>query len=177
MNPPPTPRIPPPVPTPEDIPSDLAASLRALHPHAPTPAHIDAAILTHARRTANRRTWQRRVLIAAPLAAAAGLALAVWVVAPIRGRGSNNPASPEFATRSSERLSSEPGTAARATFADPSHDGVLDMRDALALAHRIQRSTPQPGDDQNNDGVVDTRDVDALALLAVNLGPAKGGGA
>lgn len=177
MNPPPTPRIPPSVPTHDDIPSDLAASLRALHPHVPAPAHIDAAILAHARRAATRRTWQRRVLIAAPLAAAAGLALAVWVVAPTVRRNSHNIATPEFATRQSESLSSGSSMSARATGADPSHDGILDMRDALALAQRIQRSTPRPGDDQNNDGVVDTRDIDALAMLAVRIVPQKAGGA
>jgi hypothetical protein len=162
MNAVPTPRIPPPVDPHTDIPSDLAASLRALHPHVPVGPGIDDAVLVHARRAAARRTLQRRLLLAAPLAAAAGLALAVCVAWPHSSRSGRVP---------------PPHVAAPRSATDHTSDGVIDMRDALALAIRVRQGSPRPGDDQNRDGVVDARDIDALALLAVTIAPMKGGGA
>ena len=51
------------------------------------------------------------------------------------------------------------------------------MRDALALAQRVEHGAAQPADDQNKDGLVDRADVDAVATLAVSLGTRTGGGA
>lgn len=150
------------------VPEDLAQRLRALHPPVPLPAHIDDAVFSHARRAATRRTWQRRVLIAAPLAAAAGLTLAVWVARPGNTVRSLRVPPPSVA---SQRAPQAPPAG------DLNHDGTIDMRDALVLAQRVHHATPAQGDDQNKDGVVDTRDVDTLALLAVNLATPKGGGA
>lgn len=171
MNPKPPLRIPPSMSSHPDIPpvpDDLARRLRALHPPVPLPAHIDEAVLSHARRAATRRTWQRRVLIAAPLAAAAGLTIAVWVAWPGKAVRSLRVPPPSVA---SERAPQAP------LAGDLNHDGTIDMLDALVLAQRIQRATPAPGDDQNKDGVIDTRDIDTLAMLAVDLGTSKGGGA
>lgn len=188
MNPEPSPSIPPsmappsqtPPPDPQpqslqDVPQPLAAELRSLAGLGAVPAHIDAAVLAHARRSATRRQWQRRVLLAAPLAAAAGLALVVWVASPSQ-RGSD----PRMSPPAVSSRSAVPRSLASDTIAahgDINADGAVDMRDALALAQRIQRSRPGAGDDQNRDGVVDARDVDTLALLAVRLPAPKGGGA
>ena len=53
---------------------------------------------------------------------------------------------------------------------DVNADGVVDIRDALLLARRIEQKQGRPINDYNRDGVVDRRDVDAVAMMAVSLG-------
>jgi hypothetical protein len=53
---------------------------------------------------------------------------------------------------------------------DINADGVIDIRDALLLARRIDQQQTRPINDYNRDGVVDHRDVDAIAMMAVSLG-------
>ncbi len=185
MNRTPPTRIPPTVPNFDDIPpvsDDVAQRLRALHARAPIPAHVQDAILTHARRIAARRAFQRRILLAAPLAAAAGLALAVWVAWPSNTSRLGVQHPPAFASGLESGEFEKGGRTAGAlphavVPGDLNRDGSVDMRDALALAQRVQRSVVQPGDDQNADGVVDSRDVDVVAMLAVSIRTGKGGGA
>jgi hypothetical protein len=54
---------------------------------------------------------------------------------------------------------------------DANGDGRVDIRDALALARRIESGTvlPTTRDDVNGDRVIDRKDVDAIAIMAVSL--------
>jgi hypothetical protein len=55
---------------------------------------------------------------------------------------------------------------------DANGDGRIDIRDALALARRIDAGsvTPTARDDVNGDRVIDRKDVDAIAMMAVSIG-------
>ncbi len=153
----------PPTPTPTpsipelDVPSGLASDVRSWSGvgRSSVPAHVDIEVLTIARKTAMRRVWQRRMLLAGPLAAAAGLALAVWMWPGMHSAQRSGPIA------QSERVVGPAG--------DVNGDGTVDMRDALALAQRIQRGGTATSDDQNSDGVIDSADVDAVAMVAVRL--------
>jgi hypothetical protein len=57
----------------------------------------------------------------------------------------------------------------RESSGDINVDGVVDIRDALLLARRIEQKQTRPINDYNRDGVVDGRDVDAIALMAVKI--------
>lgn len=57
---------------------------------------------------------------------------------------------------------------------DVNFDGAVDIRDALALARRIEEKRTKPIDDFNGDKIVDRRDVDALAMMAVRLDSKEG---
>jgi hypothetical protein len=54
---------------------------------------------------------------------------------------------------------------------DANGDGRVDIRDALALARRIETGPVQPTfrEDVNGDRVIDRKDVDAIAMMAVSL--------
>ena len=57
---------------------------------------------------------------------------------------------------------------------DVNGDGVVDIRDALLLARKLDGGKVS-GIDVNHDGVTDRRDVDAIAMLAVRIPPEAGG--
>ena len=54
---------------------------------------------------------------------------------------------------------------------DVNGDGVVDVRDALALARKVESRSASftQWDDVNNDKAVDQKDVDAVAMLAVRI--------
>jgi hypothetical protein len=52
--------------------------------------------------------------------------------------------------------------------ADVNGDGIIDIRDALLLARKLE-SGPVDGRDVNHDGITDRRDVDAIAKMAVRI--------
>lgn len=143
---------PPPILPDDPVPPDWIAQLRAAaaHPGFAAPASLDDSVLNAASPILRRRRWSRRAFTAAPLAAAAGLALAValW---------------PTF-TQSPSRRSS-PLTAA--VGHDLNTDGRIDMLDALVLARAL--SGTGAGRDLTGDGAIDQHDVDALAGEAVRL--------
>lgn len=91
-------------------------------------------------RAVRRRRWALR---AGPLAAAAGLALAAWLLWP----------GAAWQTRLDQHLAS----------------GRPDILDAFALARAVDRQSPPNRFDLTGDGVVDRHDVDAVAALAVRL--------
>ncbi|CAG0991078.1 hypothetical protein PHYC_02301 [Phycisphaerales bacterium] len=114
------------------------------------PSAIDAAVLAAARRDFDRSRRRRRIwLTAGPLAAAAGLALAVFVMWPT----TPPPGGPRAGLLA-------------AGSNDLNADGAIDMLDALTLARQVASGR---GVDLNGDGVADSRDVDALARRAVRL--------
>ena len=54
-------------------------------------------------------------------------------------------------------------------IADVNGDGVVDIRDALLLARKLDSGNAVSGRDVNHDGITDRKDVDAIAMLAVRL--------
>ncbi|MCI0343204.1 MAG: dockerin type I domain-containing protein [Planctomycetales bacterium] len=134
------------LPEPESLPR-LVEALRGLERPPSVPPAMDEAILAAARRRLGRR--RARLVRLAPWAAAAGILVAAG----------------------GALLS--PGTA---HAADVNRDGVVDIRDALALARRIEAGgAARP--DLTGDGLVDRRDVEAVALVALALvqGPREAG--
>ena len=53
---------------------------------------------------------------------------------------------------------------------DINGDGVVDIRDAMALQRGLDKGQIKGGD-VNRDGVTDRRDVDAVAMVAVRMKP------
>ncbi len=130
-----------PVPEPESLPR-LVEALRGLETAPRVPPEVDEAILAAARRSLGRK--RTRIVRLAPWAAAAAVLVA--------GGAALIPT-------------------AEAQAADVNRDGVVDMRDALALARRIEAKgaggAARP--DLTGDGLVDRRDVDAVAAVALAL--------
>jgi hypothetical protein len=128
------------------LPDPLRAELsRVFRADASVPPTIDQTILNRAR----AHLWgfgRRRLLLrtaGAAAAVAATIAIAVWIV--------------------------HPGPRHVATVAeDTDGDGVVDIRDALALQRAIDAGLVK-GHDINRDGVTDRRDVDAIAQSVVRL--------
>ena len=144
------------------IPTRLAADLHAAYRADRVPASIDAAILREAGRQMRGRRRRRLVLLTAgPLAAAAGLAVAVWLLPQARQGG--------------------PGGAATATAVairgDLNGDARVDIIDALLLANAIQAGVDlNAAWDLTGDGAITQADVDAIAASAVRLASSGGGG-
>jgi len=65
--------------------------------------------------------------------------------------------------------------ASYALIGDVTLDGRVDIRDALALARRIEGELTEasPGTDVNADRLIDRKDVDAIAMMAVKLSAAR----
>jgi hypothetical protein len=132
------------------IPEPLARELRRMYnADPPSTLGLDAEVAAAARRRfAGRRAVAWR--IACPLAAAAGLALAFWLI-PWSGPPTG------------------PGPAV-AHHKDLNADGRVDILDAFLLARALDRDKPLlPEWDVNGDGVIDHRDADAIAAAAVRL--------
>jgi hypothetical protein len=148
------------------IPPELQQQLQALYdPGLSAPAAMDQAILAEARARA-AAIRRRRMLIRAgawgSLAAAAGLALAVIILSP-SPRPSAAPAPGPIAAVPRPTI---------APAKDINGDGVVDILDALALAHIVEGRTtrqPAPAWDFTGDGIVDRRDAEAIAAAAVHL--------
>lgn len=146
-----------------EIPHALAAALRAAAPglDGADRAALDEAVLEMAReRLGRRRGTGSGVLfrIGLPLAAAAGLAMAVWVAWPNGG------------TRAGSQV---------AVF-DANKPGGVTILDAFTLARLLKQRQSGAGADSslsrtwdiNDDRTIDQRDVDAIALRAVRLSAA-----
>ena len=133
----------------DELPEPLAADLHRLYRAdvAPSPA-VDQALLHRARA---HLAGRKRVLL---LRRVAGAAAAVILVAA---------ALVPFII--------ENGQGDRAAVVhraeDVTGDGVVDIRDAMALQRRIEAG--QAGRDVTGDGVTDKRDVDAIAMMVVRL--------
>jgi hypothetical protein len=126
-------------------------NLRALlEPKAGIPAEIDRRIIHSARRSiVRRRVWK---WIRYPAAAAA----AVWICAAIWDR----PGILDSARLATARLSVE----------DIDGNGVVDIRDALCLARKVDsRAELERRWDINQDGIINRADADSVAMVAVNL--------
>lgn len=132
------------------LPDELAQRLSAMHDgHLFVPPDTDRAVLERAREhfgvkpDTNRRLWLR---FAAPLAAAAMIALGVWTVWPNAG---------------------QPGQFVQG---DADRSGTVDILDAFAMARVIDAGQPAPANwDMTGDGRVDREDVSAVAAIAVSL--------
>ncbi len=135
------------------VPPRLAADLSRLFPPAAVPTEIDHAVLRAAqRRFARRRRNRRLVLAAGPLAAAAGLAVAVWLLPRLTASGPTAPAGQS------------------ALRGDLNADGRVDIIDALVLAAAIRGGADlNPAWDLTGDSAVSGEDVDAIAAIAVRL--------
>jgi hypothetical protein len=149
---------------PGDVPPELARDITRLLGGGSASLHeFDTSVLEDARRTMRARRTRQLILRAAPLAAAAGLALAASLVWPTflgQSRGGGSVA----------RNHTAPGHSLASNEADINADGVLDILDALAFAQAIE-SQPSSSTlpDLNADGVVNRADADRIASLVVAL--------
>lgn len=138
------------------LPPLLAAELTRL---SGTPAGLDgfdaagAAGVHFARVRRNRRLRWGSVA-----AAAASLAMGVFVIAPWGESRSGR-----------SRMATEVATE---VVGDLNGDGTVNMLDALMLATRVDAGEAMAAWDFNHDNMVDRRDADVLAMVAVDL---KGG--
>jgi Dockerin type I domain len=147
---------------PDRLPDALTQRLSSMHDaRLSVPPQIDQAVLSRAQErfadTPDTRAlrWRR---IAAPLAAAAAIALGVWIVWP-----SATPPTP-----------SPPIVIA----GDIDHNGSVDILDAFALARRLDAGQPVPANwDMTADGRVDRADVSAITTIAVSLSGGSNPGA
>jgi hypothetical protein len=143
-----------------DWPGGLVEDLFALYQaDVGVPSAVEAGVLNSARRELQRRRRRRALLRSLQVtAAAAVVAMAVWVGAP-REPG---PAEP--------RLRRPEPIAASGRPEDIDGNGRVDILDAFVLSMRVESAAePNPRWDFNRDGRVDPRDVDAVAFSAVSL--------
>jgi hypothetical protein len=124
-----------------------------LEPPRSVPAEMDRQILRSSRRHfARKRVW-RWVRYSAAAAAAVA---AVWVCAAIWDR-------PRV-------LDSGQLTIAQLSIEDIDGNGVVDIRDALCLARKVESHDQLEGRwDINHDGIINRADADSVAMVAVNL--------
>lgn len=130
----------------DELPDDLRTDLTRLYAVEPkhSPA-IDQAIMNRARaHLAGRKRFRLLLRVGGAAAAAVVLSVVLW----------NRPSAPQVATR----------------IEDINRDGVVDIRDAMAL-QRSLNAGPIKSNDVNRDGVTDRRDVDAVAMIAVRMQP------
>ena len=134
----------------DDLPDPLEADLARLYRAEvrPSPA-VDQAILSRARAHAAGRKRALLLRRVAGAAAAAVLIAAALIPAVHHTRGPARPAVAQHAH-------------------DVTGDGVVDIRDALALRRSIDAGGANARD-VNGDGAIDQRDVDAVAMTAVRL--------
>jgi hypothetical protein len=138
------------------LPESLRAELSRLYRvDASVSPAIDRTILNRARAHLARRGRLR--LLGEVGAVAAVILLVVGIVITIFSRTEHG---------------NRPGGLAAQQPADVNGDGIVDIRDALLLARKLDAG-PVGGQQQdvNRDGVTDRRDVDAIANLAVKLEP------
>jgi hypothetical protein len=130
------------------LPPQLARALGELYSTPAVGARVDEAILNRARARFAGVRRMRPVLRVASLAAAAAIVLITFAVVVNR---------PDRAVQVANQQ-------------DLNADGIVDIRDALYLAHHLEGAKTQW--DFNHDGRVDRQDADAIASTAVSL---KGG--
>ena len=125
------------------IPDSLRDELRSLYPaaHKPSP-DVDRLIANRARAHLARRNRLRLLLrVGGAAAAVLVLSLILWI---------------------------QPARQVAASMEDVNADGVVDIRDALALQRFLDAGRAKQRD-INHDGVTDRRDVDAIAMIAVRI--------
>ena len=133
----------------DDLPDPLAADLARLYRADVTPSPaVDQAVLNRAR--AHLAGRKRALLLRRVAGAAAAVILITAAVIPTMKM--RQPARPAVVHRAE----------------DVTRDGVVDIRDAMALQKRITAGQAS-GYDVTGDGVTDKRDVDAIAMVAVRL--------
>jgi hypothetical protein len=137
------------------IPPALAEALRRTYGRMDAVAPgVDDAVLSRARLMLSRRRRMRRALGWG--ASAAALAACIAAAIHLGHAWHSAPAAP----------------ARTMAFApeDVNRDGTIDIRDALFLAHQLQKpGAKTPAWDINQDGAVDQKDVDAIGSAAVKL--------
>ena len=128
-----------------DLPPELRRGLGELYPAPQVPSRIDDAVFNRARaRFAFVRRVRPIIRFGSVAAAAAILLFAIGLLL------TRPAAAPQVASRQ-----------------DLNADGQVDIRDALFLAQRLDRSKPEW--DFNHDGRVDRTDADTIAMTAVSL--------
>jgi hypothetical protein len=146
----------PTTPDPDQL-ADLARDVaRLADARIEVPQRVDDAVMAAARTALARRRRGGHPAFrwAAGTAAAAGLALAVWVGAVLI----RTPVATEMASMSAPAV---PG--------DLDRSGRVNILDAFALARQLDSGLPPAAGDFNGDGRIDRADVDAIAMLAVLL--------
>ncbi|MHC4220484.1 MAG: dockerin type I domain-containing protein [Planctomycetota bacterium] len=146
----------PDTPDPDQLP-DLARDLaRLADTRLEVPRSVDDAVIAAARTalTRRRRGGHPAFRLAAWTAAAAGLALVVWVGGVLIPQ----PASREMASMT-----------APAVAGDLDRSGRVTILDAFALARQLEAGGAMVAGDFNGDGLIDRADVDAIAMAAVRL--------
>ena len=122
--------------------------------HVEIPPQVDHAVLQKAMKALGR-SKRTRPAVGKPLAwiaAAASLALVVWIGALFRSPGST----PQQTT-----LAAIPN--------DLDHNGRVDILDAFHLARQLDADIAPTLGDINSDGRIDRADVEAIAMKAVTL--------
>jgi hypothetical protein len=142
-----------------ELPQQLVDDLRsAFGGRVEVPREVDARIWAGARRASVERRRQRVLRWAqGAAAAAAAIALTVWLSWPVGELVGPGPAVP-----SSQMTANHPGVF------DDSHQP--DILDAFALARRLESRAPADASwDVNGDGSIDREDVNLIAARAVSL--------
>ena len=146
------------------IPDSLRHDLAELYqPKAYVPTEVDDQLLARARRDLapyrpHRRAWRWALPSAGAAAAAAVVAMVIWL--------GHQP------SHQTEVLLAQTGVMRE----DIDHDGQVDILDAFALARHIQAGRSlQPQWDLNRDGKINSADVDAIAAKAVALNGSASG--
>jgi hypothetical protein len=129
---------------PEALRGELSRLYRA---DARVPTDVDRVITNRARAHLSRGSGRLRLLLLRTAGAAAAVAAVIAIAMLL--------------------IRTPPPRLAHAVE-DVNGDGVVDIRDALALQRSLDDGLTK-GHDVNHDGVTDRRDVDAVAMLAVRL--------
>jgi hypothetical protein len=147
------------------IPESLRADLATLYARQPSASpNIEQAILSRARAHLAGRGRLR------PLLRVGGAAAAVAAIVLVSVAVLHRPDRPQIASRNA------PAGDAYTQTGDANHDGVVDIRDAMLLARKVDAGQVAwtRWEDANGDKVIDRKDVDAIAMLAVKLDDQRG---
>ncbi len=122
--------------------------------HVEIPPQVDQAVLQEAMKALARpkRTRSNAVEPVAWIAAAASVALVVWIGAMLRST-----------------TTAPQQTTVAATPSDLDHNGRVDILDAFHLARQLDADIVPTLGDINSDGRIDRADVEAIAMKAVTL--------
>ena len=142
------------------FPDRLAQDLRSVvRVDLPVPGEIEDELLSMARRRLDRSSRLRvQIRRAAPLAAAAGLAITAWIgLWWMRGGGTG-------------LVVPQPDQTIAASVFDIDASGRVDVLDAFIIARALDRGgMTHSAWDVTGDGAVSRRDVDAVAAAAVSI--------
>ena len=135
----------------QQLQKDLTSLARG---HVKIPSQVDQAVLQRATKALAQHNRIRRTVgkPVAWIAAAASLALVVWIGALLRSTST----APQQTT-----LAAIPS--------DLDHNGRVDILDAFHLARQLDADIAPTAGDANSDGRIDRADVEAIAMKAVTL--------